>query len=76
MGGVSQELWEGQGMLLGSHTMRHSLQGSGQGDPLFSCLKANLGSNLGLAMDGFAGTFTKSPSLSLILTFLICKGQK
>lgn len=63
-------------MLLGSPTMRHSLQGSGQGDSLFSCLKANLGSNSGLATYGYAGTLTKSPSLSLILTFIICKGQK
>lgn len=67
-------LWEGRGILLGS-TMMHCCKDLGKVILIFSCPKANLGSNLGLATDGWAGTLAKSPSASLILTFLICRGR-
>lgn len=68
------QLWEGRGILLGS-TMRHCCKDLGKVILIFSCPKANLGSNLGLAADGWAGTLAKSPSASLILTSLICRGR-
>lgn len=67
-------LWEGRGILLGS-TVRHGCKDLGKVILTFSCPKANLASNLGLATDGWAGTLAKSPPASLILTFLICRGR-